>query len=265
MKKGQTLVIIFFLMLLALSIGITVSTRFASELHIFSRTDNSSKALAAAEAGLERTLAVPMDTLKDYIDHNSCGQNCIWQVTDTTGQPIRADVTLSYEGNTGSDPYRLNLVQSSTTELSLSGYPSGKSIDVCWNTPASIYASYISQTGSIIKAKVYPYNSFGSTYTDNGFTSAAPMYSYSSCFRITTTDTSLILRLKSYYQDTQIFLVPYSGGSIPVQGILLKSVGQAGDTRRTVTALKAFSHTPVIFDYVLYQKSPTEPLSNRTY
>ena len=265
MKKGQTLIAIFIIMLIALSVGVAVSSRFTASLHIFSRTDDSSKALAAAEAGLERTLALPMDTLKDYVDHGSCGTNCIWQVTDTTGQIIRANVTLSYEGNSSTEAYKLNLSQDANSELSLAGYTSGKTLSVCWNSGASVYANYISQSGSSIKSKGYEYNAISSTHTENGFSPSSAMNGYQSCFNITATDTPLVLRLKSYYEDTQVFLVPYSGGSVPMQGILLKSVGQAGDSRRTVSALKTFPHTPVIFDYVLYQKSPTDPLSNRTY
>ena len=74
--KGQTLVIIVSVMVIALAVGMSISTRFVKSLSNMSRVDLSSRALAIAEAGAEHLLSLPMDTLSGYINANNCDSVC---------------------------------------------------------------------------------------------------------------------------------------------------------------------------------------------
>src|SRR3989338_410727 len=98
-QKGQTFVIVLMIMILALSIGLTVSSRFIKNLRNVVGSDNSSKATGVAEAAIERILLIPTDTLTSYINNNTCGSDCALQIVDSTGQKFDATVTLSFEGN----------------------------------------------------------------------------------------------------------------------------------------------------------------------
>ncbi|HRY56822.1 MAG TPA: hypothetical protein P5014_01525, partial [Patescibacteria group bacterium] len=69
-EKGQTLIIAVIIMAIALAVGVTVSSRFMSTLKNISESDNSTRALAVAEAAIENMLVVPQETLENYINYN---------------------------------------------------------------------------------------------------------------------------------------------------------------------------------------------------
>ena len=251
------------LMLLSLILGITAASTFMSTVKTQTRTDDLSKARAAAEALLEKLLLAPNTTLSDYIDANNCGSACTWQVTDTTGQVISAIATLSYAGNSG-DSFTADLETTNPFQVNLLGYTSGKTIDICWNTPASIYASYIKDSSGTVSADAYAYNSSNTSNFDNGFSLASAKNGYTSCFTVTADNTPKMLRLRSYYLNTAVVIIPQPGEIIPKQGVLIISTGTSGDAKDTVTALKTTATLPALFDYAILQKSEDFPLSNVT-
>lgn len=262
-QKGQTFVAMVFLMVLALIIGISVSSRFVSTLRQLTRRDDASRALSIAEAGIENILLKSNDTLEDYINYGSCGNDCITQITDVTGQEIKAEISLSFAGNS-EEIFELRGMQGEILQVNLSGYSSNSVISVCWNTNSSIYASYIYKDGSETKSEIYAHNPVGTTY-DNYFSEASPDHGFSSCFDVSTLLSPDMLRLKLYNSDSIVYIVPAPGEVIPRQGILIESVGYAGNAVKTVKVLRTEPISPGILDYALYQKSTEEPLSNGLY
>ena len=83
-------------MIVATTIGITMSSRFISTLKGFVRTDDSSKALKAAEGIVERLLVVPFDTLEGYINFGSCGNDCVYTINEPNGNIVSAVATLAF-------------------------------------------------------------------------------------------------------------------------------------------------------------------------
>jgi len=262
-QKGQMFIVMAFLMLLALTIGITISSRFIKSLRQFTGRDNASKALSIAEAAVENILLKSNDTLEDYINYGSCGSDCVASVTDVTGQEIRAEVSLTFAGNS-EEIFELEGNRGETLQINLSGYSSDSVVTVCWNTNSSVYASYIYKDGEETKSEIYAYNAVGTSY-DNYFEEASPDYGYSSCFDVSTVNTPELLRLRMFNSNSVIYIVPAPGENIPRQGILIKSRGYAGDAIKTVTVLRTEPITPGVLDYILYQKSLNEPLSNGLY
>lgn len=263
-SKGQTLVAIVVLSVLALTIGILVSNRFIKGLRGITESNNSSKALAIAEAAVERLLLIPNETLEDYINFGSCGETCVLELVGGLGQRIRADVNLSFAGNSN-DTFDLQAKDGEVSQVNLSGYTSGRSIDLCWDDGASIYASYIYEDGSKVKADNYAYNPVGYSGFDNGFSNASSNYGYLSCFSIIARDMPKLLRIKAYYTDSFIHVVPEASQIVPKQGVLITATGQAGNAIKIVSVLKSTATAPEFFDYSLYQKSPDDALSNRPY
>ena len=96
----------------------------------------------------------------------------------------------------------------------------------------------------------------------NDFEIASANHGYANGFVPKKTTSPKFLRIKSFYEEVDVYMVPAPGQNIPRQGILIESVGKAGSTVKTARAIKTTSVAPVIFDYVLYQKSTTEALSN---
>ena len=259
-QSGQTLIIIIVVMTLALIIGVMVSSRLKHTHNILN--DNSSRALAVAEAGIENILIIPDETLVGYVNHNNCGSDCVLEISGLSGYKARADVTLSFAGSS-SDPYKIKIPSGEVYQLSLNGYGSGTVIDVCWDDMASIYASYVYEQSGKVSSEAYTYNPVGYSGPINGFLEAVSNHSHLSCFSVTTGGVPRALRVVPYNQEAVIYFVSSSGQNIPSQGIEITSVGRSGDAVKTVKVLKTTGYVPEYFDYAVYQKSLSDPLSNR--
>lgn len=261
-EKGQTLVMIIILSVLALSVGVVVSNRFIKTLKDVSESDNSSRARAVAEALVERLLVVPNDTLSGYINFGSCGNVCILEINGFLGEVVRADATLSFAG-ASADPYEMTGKNGEVSQLMLVGYATNSSVDVCWSGTASLYASYIYDQSGVITANIYAYNPVGYTGYINNFSDAVALHGYPNCFTVSTPYTPKVLRIKPINADATIIVVPAGGHSLPSQGILITSIGRAGNAVKTIKVLKSSASAPEYMDFVIYQKSTTDPLSNR--
>ncbi len=263
-EKGQTLVAIVVLMVLALTVGVIVSNRFIKSLRDISQSDSSSKALAVAEAAVERMLILPNDVLTSYAEHGTCpASDCVLEIAGAFGQKVRADVVLSLTA-ANNEPFQLKGKEGQVSQVSLDGYTPGTAVSVCWDDNASLYASYIYDQSGVIKSNIYAYNAVGYTGFNNGFTESAPSQGHQNCFNITASNTPKLLRIKPFLSDPFIYIIPSGGQNLPSQGVLITSTGRAGSAIRVVKVLKATSAAPEYFDFVIYQKSETDPLSNRT-
>lgn len=260
-EQGQTLVIIVILMVVALMIGITVSSTFIQGLSILTASDDDAKAAAMAEALIERVLLIPSETLEDYIEFSSCGSDCYLEKTEDNGRVISATAALSYTGES-EDSYDIKLAEEEANEIYLSGYTSGELIFVCWDGSYSIVSSYVYEDSGVVEANAYAYNAISTSHSDNNFDDAFSAYGYDNCFSFTASNTPKLLRLKSVYGEIDAAVIPEAGNSLPKQGILIESVGTAGKSKKTVTVIKSTPFLPAIFDYAVYQKSTSQTLSN---
>ncbi len=259
--KGQTLIAIIFLSLLATLMGVSISSRFISSLRNYTGLDNSYKATAAAESVVEKLLLFNSDQLSEFINTNNCGSNCTYSVTDFTGQPISASATLSFSGNSA-EPFSLNLDQNDFGTVSLTGYASNSTVSICWDGQTSIYGSYVYDSSGTLRAVPYSYNSVSSPYIGNGFSNASASHGFANCFNVTTTGTPKFLRLKSYYGRTLIYVVPAVGMLIPTQGILIESTGRSADVTKVVRVLKTDPMALPFFDYAILQTASDSNLTN---
>ena len=260
-QAGQTLVVIVMLMIISLGVGVAISTRFIKGLSMLSKTDNSARALAVAEAAAERILLLPNDTLKGYIQNNNCTTDCNLEIVGADGVKANAAVTLSFVGNSPS-AYNLYARTVSSGQVSLSGYTSDQPVYICWNDDnMSIYTTYVYKDGDKYEADSYAYNSAMTSHSENNFSIAVGAYGYANCFTVNARKTPIMLRIKSVYADGDVFVLPSVGHNLPIQGISIVSRGKVLEEVRTVTVVKSDPILPSIFDYTLYQKSPSEPLS----
>lgn len=260
-ESGQTLIAIIFLMSIALVIGVTITNRQLSTISQTTGADNSTKALAIAEAAIEKVLLIPNETLEDYIDFGNCGTACIAEVTDPTGQNISATVSLAYAGNS-EEPFMLHAGEGESIQVNLKNYPSGQTFSICWDGGASIYASYIYESGTVFLSNSYAYNANGYSPASNHFSSSVASHGFNSCFDVTAVLTPRMVRVRPYYDDAYVYIIPSPGNLVPIQGIMLESTGVAGESSKVINVLKTDPIAPTFFDYVLFQKSTTETLSN---
>lgn len=265
-QKGQTIVAVFVIMVVALSVGVAISSRFLKGLKMATRTDSSSRAYAVAEAAVEKVLKIPYDSLVEYINFGNCGADCYLELLGEDGITAVADVALSIVGDS-SVPYLVSLRKGEVVEVNLDGYGSSSSIYVCWNHPLSgdrpsIWAIHLFGTVGSYEADTYAYNSVGTVYGDNGFSDAAASLGYDSCFTVLGKSNPIGLRLRVFYNDAEVYIVPTGGENIPSQGILISSTGVFDDVQRKVEVVMGNPFLPAPFDFALFQKSTTLPLSN---
>ena len=259
-QEGQTLVIVFVMMVLALSVGIAISSKYVKTLNIITTGDNTSRAHAVAEAAIEHILLLPISTLEDYAQNGTCGSDCTLEITADDGQVITATIELSRLGSS-SDPFLVELEQTSTTQVMLNGYPDNTDLTVCWNdSNMAVHAIFIHGTKGNYEADSMSYTT--ASHSDNNFGKAVSSLGYNHCFTFNSQTDPSMLRLKSYYKDSTAMVFPETGANIPTQGILIESTGVAGTSVKKVSVIITDPILPAIFDYALYQKNTTDPLSN---
>ncbi len=264
-QKGQTLIIIVFIMIAALAIGVSVSNRFITTLSITSDAYAGYQAQAVAEAAIENILTLTSTQLKEFIQFNSCGSYCQLEIVGPDGVVQTATVTLSTLG-TDSQPFTTRLSRDEITEINLNGYGNNKTLSVCWNAPPSgelpsVYGILLRGTQGNYVANNYAYYSAGSSQI-NGFSPAVSANGYQNCMILNTGTNPQALRVRSIYNDVEVTVIPDSSATLPTQGILIESVGRVQDSVKTVSVIKSENMVPLDFDYILYQKSESEPLSN---
>lgn len=265
-QKGQTIASVLLIMVLALTVGVTIATRFTSTLRQNIRQDNSSRALAVAEAAVERMLTREFQDLLDFISYSNCGSDCVLEILGDDGVLARADVSLSHAGNS-SEPFPINISQDSVTEVSLVGYAENTNVYVCWDVPSSgtlpsVFANLIHGTDGNYEADSYAVNSIGSVNASNNFDEATSALGYSNCFTANSKTDPQAIRIRSLYNDALAYVVPSGGATIPSQGVLITSIGKVLDSERKVEVLLSSPAVPLPFDYVIYSKTEELPLSN---
>ncbi len=262
-QKGQTLAIILVIMTMALIIGAGVSATFITNLRSRVTTDFSYRADATAQGLAERLLLKDFQTLKDYITYNNCGSECTLSVSsgDFSGS---ATATLSFLGNSTA-AYEVAASTNGAAEVNLTGYGSGN-INVCWNdlsngTKPSVIAMLVHGSSGNYQADSYAYNATTASYS-NGFSTATANFGYNSCFTVTGKTNPQFLRVRTVYGDAKVYVRPTGSATIPSQGVKITSVGTSGGVSRTVTVTKSDTFLPVDFEYVLFQNSTADPLTN---
>lgn len=264
-NKGQTLIFVAFVMIIALSIGVVISDRIIGGLNRSSGFDSSARALGVAQALSERVLALPNTTLDAYIQNNNCSTACNLSITGSDGVISTATATLSYAGSTATE-FNVSVQKDSVYEVNLSGFSNSASINVCWenadsgNNP-SVVASHVYGTSSYSIVK-YAHNSTSTVYTANGFSTAGAYLSYPNCFTVTAKTNPKLLRVRAVYNDLKLHIIPQSGSTLPVQGYLITSVGAVNNVKRTVKYIKSSAFSPFPLDFAIFSTSETSGLGN---
>lgn len=264
-QKGQTLVIMIFVILLALGVGVSISSRFITSLRSLITSSESNQAVAVAEAGLERFLNKSVSELEDYIIYDDCDDDCVITLVGDDGVTQTATISLSYLANS-SEIYTFRIEENGVEEVDLDGYTDYAPLHVCWNggtasdAPA-IYAAHIHRASGSYQTTPYAYNSSGYSHS-NGFPSASGAFGYDSCFTINGVQLPRMLRIRAFYNAVDLAIIPDASSILPAQGVLIESVGEVQGVRRKVSAIKRGNVLPPVFDYVIFSQSETYPLSN---
>lgn len=281
-RKGQVTILALLLGLLGLTISLSVATRSISDLRQATVVDQGTKALAAAEAGVQFALNV----LSSGGTINSCPAPAVSAQLSLAGiKPYNADPNLagvSYTlcSNTVNYGIYPSVAQDDVVQVNIAGQPQNvKGFQVLWKNPnAAVEIIKISNTNGLTR---YFYNG-PNVVAANNFPAASPG---SSCYR-PATDTSpcgdssfnnstsscagyyseipysksggdTYLRVKSLYASSDIVVCsdPAGGssGRLSLQYSLVTAIAttSSGLTRKVQTS-QISNFLPAVFDNVFY-------------
>ncbi len=265
-QEGQTLLIVVLVMVVSLTIGLSVVSKSITNVKTSTEEANSAQALAAAEAGIQKTI----------------------QINTSIGSP---------ESFSNSANYKTNLISALTSELPLNGgniIPQDEGIDL-WlmphnpdgslNTTASRWSGdltiYWGDTNvgcdeaaleiilvrgnpsdpSTINSRKYAVDPCDSRAGGNGFgkpDKVSPPYTLSgksfNFKNVIGVSDGALARIVPIYKNANIAV---SGANIPSQGSVIVSTGASSEVQRRLSVFKGFSFLPIeYFSYgILSPKS----------
>lgn len=263
-EKGQALLFVIIAMTIALSIGINASVRTITSLSRTTRTDTASRALAAAEGGIERFLALSTPALEDAVDGtcpSGSGSGPCMPMDDLPCPPDPDDIVwdsetqsckVDFEGSGDilvsqafvtveryTPPfYPFELESGQVKEINLYDFNSGafysdNRIEICWSSnPESdiVYLAY-NQSGVQARGGLFGViNTPGVPYAQEGFIGALAGHDgYDSCATVGISDDAndvYGLRVRSVGGASRVGIFPLGGASLPLQGYTIISIGR---------------------------------------
>lgn len=278
-QTGQALLFVVVAMTIALAVAISASVRTISSLSRTSRTDTASRALSAAEGGLERYLQASVEDLQRAIRNNTCVSSASDGEYDhqtntctitfaSSGDPIRSQARVSIE------PYEPKIYlfearQDEVREVNLDGFNRSE-IKICWNgKPASALTYFLYNKGNndaTTHGGIYNSSSGkipSSPFTQTGFTAAGGgVAGYDACQVVDIANQAYGLRILSVGGDSEVRITSNHNNinqmiQLPLQGFKIISEGRITEDDRIVASRRihvvlSLPYLPAGFDYSIY-------------
>lgn len=282
-QKGQVLLIVVLVMVVALSVGLSIASRSITNLRITSEEENSQKAFTAAEAGIEEAIKAnpPGKNVgsNPVIANESLGNNANIQQVSIQEIKNTTDILVN-NGNVvpqddGADIWLTNY-NSDYTKLYQPPYWSGtltfywgSSSDVCsatasQNTQAAIEVVVISGVRNNPRIDRFAYdqcpgrlavNKFSvantGTYTLNT-TNGQKTFHYQAV--IPNVQNGLIARVIPLYAQTSIWV--NGTQNFPSQGRIVTATATSDTTTRKISYFQGYETLPSEFFYSLFSPKP---------
>lgn len=287
-QKGQAIIILLLVMLVALTIGLTITQRSLSDVAISTKNEEGTRAFSAAEAGIEKALQPGIDLPSSYtIKPSDLGNQSMAVVTTTSSLPP-ANTALEYppigkETNAQfwlADPNSFSPTYLNDHFYVYFGEPNTS------DQPA-IEINLITQNGSNYTSNRYFFDS-NSSRSSNGFIKPNnPGFQKCNSFPVITnanqspsqfycqvrvpptsgsgyTGTPIMARIRYLYiQNKQkLALAPDSAGnncpnncSLPHQATIFDSKGSSGQSQKTLEVFRLDKVLPPYLDYAIFSNS----------
>ncbi len=291
-QHGQVVILLLLVMLVALTIGLTITQRSLSDVSISSKTEQSSRAFSAAEAGIEKALLNQTATNSADIGNQSGYTVTVASNLPSTGQALEYPKLSkdSIEQYWLIDPNMALSALNLPATTNPSGYDGG-TIDIYYEDPATPVGDLVALEVNLItkdntglyKKYQYLYDEDGGRRTNNNFIAptACSTFTINTLYSPTistldrtfkckitgfnikpSSETSIALRIRLLYSSTSqpVAVAPAATKSLPPQVSLFTSVGTAGQTQKTVQVFKHVKDVPFFFDYAIYSVSQINKL-----
>ncbi len=279
-ESGQVVIILLLVMVLALAIGLSVIGRSINEISTSTKTEDSTRAFSAAEAGIERLLYSGSGGTNSITFSNQSQTKNLEYNSDLP----RAQTALEYPpfGKESFAQFWLanpENLSAAYTQGSFDLYFGDGTADYTSkpdNQPAiEVKVIIYSPSGSGYYSKAYFYDSKNDRAGGNSFdtckaknqtidtnTSAGRLFycavsvppGVGAVYKENANDIPVMVRARMLYSNIShpLALKPTGSGSLPFQAVIYKSTGVAGDTQRTLSIFQQKLVMPQIFDYALF-------------
>lgn len=265
-NSGQVIVLILLLALLGVSVSLSALSRTLQDLRQTTEIDESSRALAAAEAGVEIGI-------QRILSDNCPSYPCVGVESDL-GNLAGYNYTINQASQGPVEPDE-PLPQDEVYQINLDGFSDGsRQVSLFWGLgetqvgqgsgkyPA-LLLTFVTQDGSDYGLQKYAFdpnvsrgNNFSGADTGSYGCRGCTVNDYK--FRvqnITVPNHTKILRIKALYNQASFALEPPVGFPFPRQGYTIRSEGQTvGGVKRVVEVSQSYSALPPIFDFALFAK-----------
>ena len=262
-QKGQALLVVVLVMVIALTVGLSVASRTITSFRNSTEVVNSQKALSAAEAGIEQALKSNLSVANPNFSQDSG--------YDTKISSVRGTSFLLNNGNFVPQDEGIDLwlsdYSSESAKLYQNTYPANGSFTLYWGDSSGGCNNAALEVVLIVGSKTSPvltrfaFDPCQTRSTQNGFTFINPTqatvngktFSYQATVSPVgngnvTGGGGLIARIVPLYKNASVGVI--STSALPVQGYVLASTGSSGNVIRKVNVFQAFPQIPA--EYYLY-------------
>jgi type II secretory pathway pseudopilin PulG len=261
MRKGQALLVTLLILSVVVTIALSVASRSVTEVQVSTTQDESTRALEAAEIGLERYLGTQVP---------ETGQQNIPNINASYHVPVSSMIG---QNQSFAVPYTLVEGDVATVDLPVGQIPW---IKVCWGNGSQSFVPKIEveffyeDAAQNVFVKRNGYGSYSGFYNSGigGSDSCGTTNTYNYNFRIGLTNNNnggVDLNLntnRAIFMRVRILgngAVPQmigaqlpAGLAFPPQGGIVESVGVAGSTSQEVKATVSYWDLPAMFDSAIF-------------
>lgn len=267
-KKGQTLLITLLVLTVAITVALSLVARATTDIRLTSQIEESARAFAAAEAGIEEALKT-----------NISGSSVVASATNTKFETSIAALAGSDSVYTPQNSIPLGEATTiwlvhhkddGTINESDPDHYGGAAINICWDhgTPTAamevaLYALNTATNDYVVTREAYDPNA--DRRTENGFSDVTNASTGCGTSNVVMQTVSLpagvgvmplFLRLRPYYGSTKIRVEPSAGTALPDQGQEITSTGTTGDgVTRKIVVQREYSAFPSDFDYAVFDQN----------
>lgn len=255
-EKGQALLIVVLVMVVALTVGLSVASKSITNLRTSTEEANSQKALAAAEAGIEQSIKSNASIASQTLSNQATYSTNVTQVLGTSflligGNPVLQDNgTQIWLSNYSQDP---GLIYANPWSGNLT-IKWGSTSNSC--SEAAIEAIIISGSKTSPVTTRYAFdpcvtrtgqNHFGVATLSKSTISGKDLYFQA----VVPVSSGLIGKIIPLYANTPIGLTGDS--ALPSQGSTITATGTSGTTTRVVNVFQGYPEIPSeYFPYNLF-------------
>lgn len=265
LQRGQALLVIVLVMVVALTAGLSVAIRTTTNIRIAEEDENSQKAFSAAEAGLEQSLGSNPVGISGSLD----GASYETSISDYSG--------ASFVLNNGT-----SVLKDEPVDVWLSDYPSfnspwsgdltiswGATTDTCSasetaNTQAALEVVVISTSTPASpktspKLATYAFDPCADRRANNKFDSVITPgdsiggnnFAYKKTITLSAAEPGLLIRVLPLYAPAKIAV--QASNALPTQGKLISSTGKLDSVQRKIISFRGHPKLPIeVFPFIIF-------------